>query len=840
MWRLLKGALADRRRLVHTMMAVALAVSLVSGTFALTDTIDAAFQKASAPSPGDADVVVRSSAEFTALATTVGEREPVPESLVATVQAVPGVRSAWGSVWGFAELTDAEGRVIGGRGLPTVGTGWTPDGTLASGEAPSRPGEVAIDADTAKEFGLRLGDRIKVLFEDAVEEFTVNGVRSAVDLVASTLATFDQETARRVLGRGEGFDSVSVQAEPGVKREALRARLAAALPEHYEAVTNEQAAKQAKESWTGALGFLTTAMWMFAAVALLVSAFIIFNTFSILVAQRSRELGVLRALGASRAQLTASILVEATAVGVVASVGGVLLGLAAAHGLLALMAAGGLEVPSTSVVFRPRTAFAGLTSGVLVTAAAAIVPARRATSASPVAGINERVAGSAGSGRRLLLGGGAAVAGLGTLWAGLAAETARPLALLAVGSAAVLVGLAVLAPMIARPAARILGAPLGRLLGEPALLGRENAMRNPRRTAATAAALMIGIGLIGVVAILGASMKASAKGAVEQTLRADFVVTAEGAMGGSGGVPPLVASRLQGIPEVEVVSEVRSGQWGLGGKAKTLVAVDPATVTRVYALDPASMLAAGRLDDRGVLVRDTVAARHGLRVGDEVPMTFARTGTRAFRLRDTFSTTTVRSDFVISLGAYEANYAQQLDMEVDVVLAAGTTAPSGRAAIERALADLPMAEVMDRSEVFAAQKKQVNTILVPVTALLTLSVLIALLGIANTLALSIHERTRELGLLRAIGMARRQLRSMIRSEAMIVACLGAVLGVAVAVFFGWALVTAMGDLGVTRRVFPVGQLVGLLGAATVAGLVAGILPARRAARLGVLEAIAGD
>jgi putative ABC transport system permease protein len=841
MWRLLKGALAQRRRLLHTTMAVALAVSLVTGTFALTDTIDAAFEKAAAPSPGDVDLVVRSTTEFTVLASTVPEREPVPESVLATIRSVPGVCSAWGSVWGFAELVDARGRAIGASGLPTVGTGWTPDATITAGQPPSRPDEVAIDAHTAAQYGLQLGDRVKVLFHDAVREFKINGLRAAANLVSSTLATFDVETAKRVLGRAEGFDTVSVQAEPGVNREELRARLGAALPNRYEAVTNDQATKQAKESWTEALGFLTTALWVFAAVALLVSAFIIFNTFSIIVAQRHRELAVLRALGASRAQVTASILVEAAVVGAVASVGGIALGLGAARALLAILGAGGLDVPGTGVVFLPRTAVAGLASGVLVTAAAALLPARRATTSSPIGSSREALLDGAGSAsRRLLFGGGAAVAGLGTLWVGLFGSTARPLALVGVGSAAIMTGLAVLAPAFARPAARALGAPLGRLLGEPGLLGRENAMRNPRRTAATAAALMIGIGLIGVVAIVGASMKASAKGAVARTLKADFVVTPEGGVGQSRGLPPVVASRLRELPEVTVVSQIRGGQWGLAGRAQTLVALDPATLADVYNLDQASLEAARRLDGGGVLVRDTVAARHGWRAGDEVPMTFARTGTRGFRVRDTFSAPTVRSDYVISLEAYEANFAEQLDLEVDVLLASGTAPAAGRAAIERALAGLPRVSVMDRAQVFSAQAKQVDRILVPVTALLSLSVVIALLGIANTLSLSIHERTRELGLLRAIGMARRQLRSMIRSEAMIVACLGAALGVAVAVFFGWALVAAMHDLGVTRRVFPVGQLLALLGVATLAGLVAGILPARRAAKLGVLDAVAGE
>jgi putative ABC transport system permease protein len=415
----------------------------------------------------------------------------------------------------------------------------------------------------------------------------------------------------------------------------------------------------------------------------------------------------------------------------------------------------------------------------------------------------------------------------------------RPLIAVGLGAAGLFAGLTVLTPLVARPAARFAGAPLVRLFGEPAFLGRENAMRSPRRTASTAAALMIGIGLVGVVAILAASVKASASRTVDDSLRADFVITPTG-LAGAAGVPPVVAERLRQTPLVTTVSEIRGGQWGLDGRTQTLLAVDPATVTDMHEVDAASEAAVRRLDDKGVLVRDTVAERYGWKVGGTVPMTFARTGTRAMRLQGTFSSTAVRTDYVITLGAYQANYAQQFSLEVDVALAPGVAASQGRAEIERLLADYPVVKVMDHTEVLAAQEEQVNRLLVPITALLALSVVIALLGIANTLALSIHERTRELGLLRAIGMARRQLRTMIRSEAVIIACLGASLGMAVAVFFGWALVASMRHLGVTELVFPVAQLAGLAALTTVAGMLAGILPARRAASLRVLDAIASD
>ena len=843
MRRLLRGALHQGVRLLGTALAVALAVTLVSGTFILTDTVDGAFRKASADAGGTSDLIIRSTAHFAAQANSLPEREPVPESLVAKIAAIPGVKAAWAAIQGYAELIDKQGKAIQAKGLPTVGSSVTPDVALASGRPPSGPDEIAIDIETARQNGLVLGDKIKVLFSGTTQEFTIGGLlQAAGDVVASTKAIFDSVTAQRVLGVQGKVDAIPVKAEAGLSPEVLRARINAVLPDEYEAVTAKQVAAESAESWTKSVAFLPTALLLFAAVALIVGAFIICNTFSILVGQRARELALLRSLGASRAQLTASVLFEAVAVGVVGSLAGVLAGFGAARGLLVLFDRMGYELPSTQAVFLPRTAFVGVIAGVIVTVLAAVPPARRATRAEPVGVLRGTAGARTGSTSRprLILGTGLGAAGLATLLTGVLGGGDRPVVAVGLGAAALLASLFVLLPLVARPAAFLLGSPLVRFMGEPGFLGRENAMRSPRRTASTAAALMIGIGLIGVVAILAASVKESASRTVDDSLRADFVLTPAGLGGAVSGVPPVVVERLKDTPAIATVSEIRGGQWGLDGRTQTLLAVDPKTVTTMHEVDDASAAAVRRLDDSGVLVRDTVAERYGWAVGDKVPMTFARTGTRQMRLQGVFSSTAVRTDFVITLGAYKANYAQIFALEVDVALAPGVSAAAGRAEIEKALADYPVVKVMDHAEVLAAADDQVDRLLVPVTALLALSVLIALLGIANTLALSISERTREVGLLRALGMARTQLRSMIRSEAAIIACLGGALGVAVALFFGWALVASMGKLGVTELVFPFGQLTALALLATVAGVLAAILPARKAASLEVLKAISSD
>ncbi|MGH9225978.1 MAG: ABC transporter permease, partial [Acidimicrobiales bacterium] len=417
MGRLLKGALAHKVRLIHTAVAVALAVTLVSGTFALSGTIDRAFHQAATAFPNGVAVVVRSAAEFSPQASSLPEREPLPQSLLATVQAVPGVKEAWGTVWGYAQIVGKDGKAIAADGLPAIGSSWSPGDSLVAGRAPAGPGEVVIDEGTAKANGLGIGDHIKILFEGVVKEFVIGGLQGAKDFIGSTFASFDLQTTQTVLGQAGKFDQISVRAEAGVSPDELRARIAGTLPDRYEAVTDAQAAREAEKSWTKALAFLTTGLLVFAAIALLVSAFIIFNTFSILVAQRTQELGLLRALGASRRQVTASVLAEALAVGVVGSLGGVVLGFFAAGGLLGILRSTGFDVPPGSVAFTADMVVAGLVSGVLVTVLAASLPARRATHVSPAVGIASAGGEDTGSaaamdrGRRLAVGSAVAAGG---------------------------------------------------------------------------------------------------------------------------------------------------------------------------------------------------------------------------------------------------------------------------------------------------------------------------------------------------------------------------------------------------------------------------------------------
>lgn len=834
---LLKGSLARRRRLVHTGLGVALAVGLVCGASALSATIDAGYRRALSAARAGASVNVRAAPAFAAARAGAGssarERAAVPEDVLSTVRTLRGVGAAWGAVSGYARVAGGRTAQDGSRDSTdsTVGRGWTPADRLTSGRPPAADGEVVVGARTAHDRRLRTGDRVRIVFARGDGEFVVTGIGDE----EAPAAVFELATAQALYGRTGRFDEIAVRSGRGVSPDDLRATITAALGEGYDVLTSEHAAVQDGGSWNGALRFLGPGLLMFSGLALLVSAFAIFNTFSILVGQRAQEFSVVRVLGAGRAQVMLSVLVEALVVGVAASAAGVVVGFAAAHGLVALLPAIGLNLPGAPVAFGLSTVAVGALAGVLVTVAAALGPAYRATAGTPLAAFTAREGrgGTPAAARRLGLGGGWVAGAVLQTVLGRHFGAGPPLLAAGIAALELLAGLAVLGPLLARPAARALGAPISRLFGLPALLGRENALRDPRRTATTASALMVGFGLIGTVCTLTASMRASAAHAVGSSLRADLVVSSVG----PAGVPPVVAERLRRTPGAGTISQLRAGEWGLNGHAESLVAIDPATAGLMYALGNGDAAAVAGLDDRGVLVRDTVAAARGWQVGDDVAMTFARTGTVRQRLQGLFSTPTVRTDFVISLAAFEANYAEPLDARVAVKLPEGTPVAAGRTVVQRSLADLPGLQVMDRSEVLADQQAQVDRLLVPMAVLLALSVAIGLLGMANAVALSVHERTGELGLLRALGMDRRQLRSMIGAEAAIVAALGITMGLGLALFLSWSLSSALRDHGVTELVVPLRQLAGWAAAVVGAGIAAAMIPARRAARLDVLDAV---
>lgn len=842
----LKSLLARKLRLGLTALSIVLGIGFVAGTFVLTDTMNRAFDDLFAQVSSGTDVVVRATSAFTPTEPGAGggggqQRDPLPEDLLATVRGVAGVRSADGSVSGYAQMVDPKtGDTIGGFGPPTIGANWNVTAnaalTIRSGSAPAGPGQVAVDAATAREYALSVGESIKVLFQGPPERFTIVGVAgfgTADNLAGATLALFDTGTAQRVLGKEGVLDQIDVAADPGVTERELQTRIQDALPKGVEAVTSTAIADEQSKQLQDALGFFRTALLVFAFIALFVGAFIIFNTFSIIVAQRTRELALLRTLGASRRQVLTSVVVEAFVVGLVASGLGIVAGIGIALGLQGLLSAFNIDLPSTSTQLQVRTVVVSLIVGTVVTVVASILPARRAARVAPVQALREsQEAGGLGAfGRRLTIG--LVVTGLGAaaLLYGLFGSGSNAGTLIGIGAGATFVGIAILSPLLARPLAGVIGTPIRRM-GVEGKLGRENAMRNPRRTAATASALMIGLGLVSMVSILSASLKASFDATLTQTVKADFILST------SSFVPfsPDVAVKTRDVPGVASVSEFRQGGFRVNGKTAFLSAVDPTTVDNVTTLD----VTTGSIDSLAggdVLVFDDVAKENGWSVGDSLPAAFATTGRTPLQIGGIYGENGLAGNYVISLDAYERYIPEQLDSFAMVKLEPGAAPASVQRAIQAATGQFGNIEVQDQTAFRDKYAGQVNSLLGLVTALLAMAILIALFGIVNTLGLSIFERTRELGLLRAVGMSRRQVKRMIRWESVIIAILGALLGIVIGVFFGWALQQALADQGVTELRIPGGQLVQYLVFAGVAGVFAAIWPARRAARLNVLEAI---
>lgn len=843
MWRpVWKGLLAHKLRLALTAVAVVLGVGFVSGTYVFTDTIDQVFEDLYGQSAAGVDVYVRATAAYEG---AMGpDREPIPATVADTVRGVRGVSEVQPAVDGFAQLIAPDGEPIAPF-APTIGVSWGPPPltplVLRDGREPRAAGEIAVDAHTAAQHGFSPGDRVGVVTPVGAGEYTVVGVvgfGEADNLAGATLTVFTLDEAQRAFGLAGQYTEIRVAAAQDVQAAELAARVQAALPAGFEASEGAAVAKQQAEAISEQLGFLRTALLVFALVALFVGSFIIANTFAIVVAQRTREFALLRALGASGRQVTLAVMAEAAVVGVVASAAGVALGAVIAKGIQGLMDAFGMSMPSGGLVLQPRTVGVGLALGTVVTLIAAVLPARRAARIPPVAALRAADAPVRAFPRRR------AVAGVATLLVatalmalGLTGVVDQAPAVTGAGALVMFVGVSLLTPLAAGPMATVIGA-AGARFGVPGRLARDNARANPRRTAATASALMIGLALVGFVATFAASLTSSAVAAVEDEIRADFVLRGPQAQIGIGFTPS-VAAALTRLPELEAVSRLRIGMWREDAAAGNALVYgfDPRTIERVAKLDLVAGSFADAAADTVFIEEDTARAR-GLDVGETFTMVFARSGAQALRVAGVFAPSRILdSPYLLPNAAYERHYRNVLDHTVLVKAASGVSAEQARAAVERATADVPGLTIEDQAQFRETQRKQISQILALVTALLLLAVGIALLGITNTLALSVFERTREIGLLRAVGMSRRQVRAMIRWEALLVAVMGALLGVAMGALFGWAVVRALADEGISELTIPWLQFALGVVTAGAAGVVAGLLPARRAARLDVLEAI---
>ncbi len=846
----LKGLLAYKLRLALTALAVVLGVSFVAGTFVLTDTITGFFETTFADVNKGTDIGI-SAGELSGDVQDTGtfqDTERMPASVLETVKAIDGVEVADGQVQGFAQMMDKKGERYGGMGPPTFGFSY---GTYApfsplelrAGRAPKAANEIVIDVVSARKMGYQVGETIRVILQGPARDFDIVGIVGfgrADNLGGATLVSWATTVAQDVLQKGTDYDAIAVKAAPGVVVNDLIERIDDALPDALSVQTGQDAAKDSADAINSSIRIFTTAMLFFAGIALFVGAFIIANTFSIIVAQRSRELALLRSIGASRVQIMGSVLIEALIVGFVASVIGLIAGLGIGAGLRALVdaASGGGGLPGSQVGLKPRTIISGLVIGTLTTFFSALVPAVRGSRQPPIAALRQVEAATTErfSFRRLLIGSASSLVAIALLgYAMYGKSVPLRFGVIGIGAVGLFLGIAMLSPLVVRPVARVLGAPIAATRGVPGVLARENARRSPQRTASTAAALMIGIAVVAAVSTLGSSIDKSLAKVLDRTVKAQVILSNE-----QGTLDPSVEERVRNQPDVAAVVPVRFNNFRLGGKRRSLMALPASDGGRVFDLEMKRGSIAD-LADGGVLLHDDIASKLDKNVGDTLTMGFPG-GRESVTVRGVFENNQATSvNYVLALSDYERFYTEQQDVLIFVVTKPGAAPATVARTIARNLAvDFPQVDVLDQDAFAERQAEEIRQLLLIVSALLMLSIIIALLGIANTLALSVFERTREIGLLRAVGTSRRQTRRMIRYESIIIAVLGAVLGVVIGIAFGGAAVGALRDEGITQLSWPIRTMVSVLVLSVFAGIVAAIFPARRAARLDVLQAIATE
>ena len=841
----IRAMLAHKLRLALTTTSIALGVAFLAGTLILTDTMHKAFDQLFTKVSKGTDAVVRMESAYSSSADT--SHKPIPAAVLDQVRGVPGVRAAAGNVGGYALLTDNAGKaILTSDGALTLGAsmpadvGLRGDVKIRSGHAPAGAGQVVIDASSADSHHIALGSVIKILFHGPTKTFTVVGTATfggEKNLGGSTSAYFDIDTAQQVLGTPGTFDQIDVAAVPGVSQAALSSRLNAELPAAVEALTGKAIAKEFSDEINAGLGFVTVLFSIFAGIALFVGSFIIWNTFTMIVSQRSREIALLRAVGATRRQVMRSLITEALLLGFGASALGVLVGVGVAKALTALMDVIGFSLPSTSTQLHPRTIWLSLLVGTLVTVVAAVLPARKATRVLPVEALRAATPGSMRPSRRRAVIG-SVLTGLGVVALSMGLFAGGGMRLVGLGILAGLIGVTTLGPLAVRPMAKALGWPLA-ARGITGDLARQNAMRNPKRTASTAAALMVGLTLVIGVSVFASSLKASVGDVLGGSTKADLFL-ARASIGGMG-FSTEVAKEVARVPGVDTVSATGFGQARFAGVGTNYASVDPATVEKVVNLDMSSGHAAD-LGTDGILVQKATAERHQWRVGSIVPTEFASTGKHDLRVVGIYDRKAgfLDSDYILSVATQVAQDGTRLDRAGLVVLSPGADKGQVQQRIAVALADHPDAKILTQKEYQKDTGGFINQLLIFVTVMLLLAVLIALLGIVNTLALSVYERTRELGLLRAVGMTRGQVRAMVRWESVIISVIGAIAGAGLGIGIGVALARALKDEGIASIVVPAPQVAMYVALAALAGVLAAVGPSRSAAKVDVLRAVVTD
>jgi putative ABC transport system permease protein len=844
----LSGLLGRKLRTALTAFAIVLGVAMVSGTLVLTGSIDNAFNFIFTSVRQGSDAVITGQA---AVKVTDGQGSfapTVPESLLDEVRGLSSVTEAEGSVDGTATLIDRKGKAIVVGGSPNLGF------SIAKGDSPFNPltlvsgawpgaGAVVIDKNTASRKHYAVGDQIGVQAEGPVQRFRISGIvrfGSAAALGGATLAGFDVPTAQRLFEKPGRFDEIAIAKKPGVPQEELLNQVRGILPATAQVRTGQAQAQEDQKQTDSFISFLRDFLLAFGGIALFVGSFVIANSLSITIAQRTRELATVRTLGASRRQVLTSIVVEALVIGVLASVTGLFLGFGLAKLLFKLFDAVGFTLPNSGLIFSTSSIVIALAAGIIVTLLASLRPALRATRVPPIAAVREGATLPESRFARYRTVGSAALTVLGfaaLLWGlfGPNLGTTAVLLWMGIGAICIFFGVSLLSVRVIKPLAGVLGLPAVTFGGAAGALARDNARRNPQRTASTAAALMIGLALVTLVAVLAAGITSSFRGAVERIWQdADYAITAQNNF---SPIPPAAADAASKSPGVQAVGNVRTGNAGAFGKSFFATAVNPAA-SSMFRLDwkVGSQQTLATLGANGAFVDKDYAKSHALRRGSPIQLTFADGVRKRFVIQGIFDPPTGGSPFgrvTISQSAWDANNANPQNLYSFVRMSGGQT-DANRAELERVLSQFPNAKVATRQEFVDNQISGLNSVLNILYVLLALSVIVSLFGIVNTLVLTVFERTREIGMLRAIGMTRRQVRRMIRYESVITALIGGFLGIVLGIVLGGLLVARVDFIVFT---VPVGSLLVFAVAIVVVGILAAIFPARRAARLNVLEAL---
>ncbi|WP_406170002.1 ABC transporter permease [Streptomyces sp. NBC_00996] len=838
----LRNVFAHKARLLMTVLAVMLGVAFVSGTLVFTNTISDAYQKSSAKGFDQVDVAIQPESRADE-GDTVGKTAKLRQPLLDKAAEVPGAASAIGVVNGFTAIADKDGKLIGGGFQSQGGNYWgakDPRYPLTSGHAPKGTGEVAIDSETAKRAGYKVGDTVRLSVDGPVLTPTVTGIFTTDDgnvAAGGSLALFDTATSQKLFHSVGSYDEIDVKAAPGTSQTALRNALDDVVPKDVASTTTGQRlADDQAEQISSAMSGMKTGLLVFAGIALFVGTFIIANTFTMLVAQRTRELALLRAVGASRRQVTRSFLVEAFVVGAVAAVAGLAAGIGIGAGMRSLMGTLGATVPDGPLVVSPGTVATALLVGILITMLAAWLPGRRAAKIPPVAAMSSVHAKATTKSLvlRNTIGALFAAAGVAVVLYATTMDGSDGQAPMGFGAVLLIIGIFVLTPLLSRPLIAA-AAPVLRVFGVSGKLARQNSVRNPRRTAATASALMIGLTLITGMTVMAGSLQKSIDKMAGSALKADYVVS----MANGNSLSPDVEKKLAGVDGITDISSLRDAPSRVDRQTEFLTGVNGAAITKLtdLTISDGSFKVGG---ERIVVDQDT-AKSHGWKAGSDFTVSYEDGKKGRLSVAGVYEGNEMIHGIIVdnaTLSPHQTDTAS--DMQVMLKTSNGTS-DAAKNKLEKALGDNPAIKVQDKQDISDGIARMFTLMLNMLYGLLAMAVIVAVLGVINTLAMSVFERSQEIGMLRAVGLDRKGIKRMVRLESLVISLFGAVLGIGLGVFFGWAAGELLGSKMATYElVLPWARMgIFLLLAATV-GVLAALWPARRAARLNMLTAIKSE